>query len=270
MRSQSDIDSQVESANRVPAGFADSEEARILLDAVGARIIADGLPLIEEPRRRRFALPVARRSVILGAAVAGLAVSVAAAATVFLNTTTVGTGRPGYCQTAINATTDVPFPSGDQAARNWALLLSAVPKQGATLSQLCAGNNVGSAGPNPVTGGPAPEVIGVINVKATFVMVAFCAWTDQWLTAERDGDAAAASSAANEIAGARQWPSTQTVDASSETLDWLPAAQQWVQAGDVSSVASMFTYSPTAQIPADECVLYTPPAGSDNGTVNPE
>ena len=59
MRSHIDLDHQLESANHVPFGFADSDESRALLDEIGARIVASDRPraaarLIDAASRRRL------------------------------------------------------------------------------------------------------------------------------------------------------------------------------------------------------------------------
>jgi hypothetical protein len=115
-------------------------------------------------------------------------------------------------------------------------------------------------------------VIPPIVEKVTFVEAAFCAWTDQWLNAQADGDTAAASQAASEIAGANQWQSTQEINqpdshVGSQQLAWLSPVQQAIQADDVSAVARTFVYYPTGTIPDSACLIAKPPADSDNGTV---
>jgi hypothetical protein len=272
MRSQVDLDHQLESANRVPCGFADGEESRALLDEIGTRIVATDRRLVAVTHRRRLSRSFARRGLILGSAVGVLAVGAAAAATV-LSTSTAG--APGFCQTASSETADIPFPDGYQAWQNWALLSSTVPRMGTTMHELCdttAGEHVADNGVLSPEGTPATVVIPPISEKVQFVEAAFCAWTDKWLNAQADGDTAAASQAASEIAGATQWQATEEINApnsgvSSQQLAWLSPVQQAVQADDVSTVTRTFVYYPQGTIPDSECLTAKPPADSDNGTV---
>jgi hypothetical protein len=272
MRSQIDLDHELESANRVPSGFADNDESRALLDEIGARIVASERPRAAVSHRRRFSRPFARRGLIIGSAVGVLAVGVAAAATV-LSTSTAG--APGFCQTVSSETANIPFPDGYQAWQNWALLSSTVPRMGTTMHGLCdttSGEHVADDGVLSPDGKPATVVIPPISEKVQFVEAAFCAWTDQWLNAQANGDTAAASQAASEIVGATQWHATQEINApnsgvSSRQLAWLTPVQQAVQADDVSAVTRTFVYYPQGTIPDSECLTAKPPADSDNGTV---
>jgi hypothetical protein len=272
MRNQMDLDHQLESANRVPSGFADDDESRALLDEIGARIVASDRARAAATGRYRFSQPFARRGLILGSAVGVLAVGAAVAATV-LSTSTAG--APGFCQTVSSETADIPFPDGSQAWQNWALLSSTVPRVGTTMHELCdttAGEHVADDGVLSPNGTPATVVIPPISEKVQFVEAAFCAWTDQWLHSQADGDTAAASQAASEIAGATQWQATQEINArnsgvSSRQLAWLTPVQQAVQADDVSAVTRTFVYYPKGTIPDSECLTAKPPADSDSGTV---
>lgn len=194
MRTQNDLDDQLRLANRVAAGFADSYESRSLLDEIGAQIVASELPP-EVGRRRRFSPPIARRGVVLASVIGTLAAGGAAAATaVILSSSTVG--APGFCQTVVSETSEVQFPSGDQAWKNWALLQSVGPPLGATLHQLCDTPTGAHMADDAY---PGSFVIPPISEKVQFTVAAFCAWTDEWLTAQSDGDAASASQAASEI-----------------------------------------------------------------------
>ena len=272
MRSHIDLDHQLESADRVPSGFADSDESRVLLDEIGARIVASDRPVAAATDRRRFSPPFARRGLILGSAVGVLAVGAAAAATV-LSTSTAG--APGFCQTVSSETANIPFPDGYQAWSNWALLSSTVPRMGTTMHELCdttAGEHVADDGVLSPDGTPATVVIPPISEKVQFVEAAFCAWTDRWLNAQADGSTAEAVQAASEIAGATQWQATQEINApnsgvGSQQLAWLSPVQRAVQANDVSTVTTTFVYYPQGTIPDSECLAAKPPADSENGTV---
>ncbi len=267
MADHDDIDRRWRAANRVPAGITHTDASRELMDEIRARIVASERPS-KERRRFRLRFPATRRGVVLGSVIGALAVGGAAAATAtILSSNTVG--APGFCQTTLNATADIPFPSGDQAWRNWALLESVGPKPGTTLHELCdtaAGVHVAD------DGYPGAFVIPTIGQKVGFVMAAFCAWTDEWLNAQSDGDAATASQSASEIAGALQWPASQAIDrpgsgVGSAQLAWFVPVQRAVQTDDVSEVASTFEYQARGTIPASECFSIKPPADSDNGTV---
>ena len=272
MRSRIDLDHQLGSANRVPSGFADSDESRALFDEISARIVASDRPRVTATHRRRLSPPFARRGLILGSAVGVLAVGAAAAAAV-LSTSTAG--APGFCQTVSSETANIPFPDGYQAWQNWALLSSTVPRMGTTMHELCdttAGEHVADDGVLSPAGTPATVVIPPISEKVQFVEAAFCAWTDRWLNAQGDGSTAAAAQAASEIAGATQWQATQEINApnshvGSEQLAWLGRVQQAVKADDVGTVTRTFVYYPQGSIPDSECLAAKPPADSENGTV---
>lgn len=266
MAGEDDLDGRLKSTNPLPSGIPHTDATRARLDEI--RLWARSGDRDLGRQRGRLRLSSARRGVVIGSAVGVLAVGGAAAATTILTATSV-VGAPGFCQTAINATSDVPFPSGDQAARNWALLQSANIRPGATLDQLCNDPAGAHLDPGGMTGDVQVHV-GPISEKDVFTSVAFCAWTKQWLTAEQTGDTVTASSAASEISGAMQWQSAQDVSNSgSESLDWIPSAQQAVEAANINEVASMFTYDAQANYePTSACWAYTPPANSDDGTIN--
>jgi hypothetical protein len=268
MAGDDDLTRRLRATNPLPSGIAHTEATRARLDEI--RLWARSGPRESETRagwRLSFGRRGVRRGVVLASAAGVLIAGGAAAATTILSTTTVG--APGFCQTAINATSDIPFPSGDHAARNWALLQSANIRSGATLDQLC--NNPAGAHLDP--GGMTGNVqvhVGPISEKDVFASVAFCAWAGRWLKAEQIGDTSTASSDASEIFGATQWKSAQDVaNAGSEALDWIPSAQHAVESGNVNEVASMFVYYTNANLaPTSVCWAYTPPANSDDGTIN--
>jgi hypothetical protein len=279
MAEHDDLDRRLKAADPLPAGIVHTTASRARLDEV--RVRARSGPRAPQPRRPdlRFSLGqrATRRGLVIASAIGVLVVGGAAAATTILTSNTV-VGAPGFCQTVLNATADIPFPSGDQAGRNWALLESVGPKPGTTLHELCdtaAGEHVGDGGE------PGTTVVSLHSEKVWFVWDAFCAWTEQWLNATADGDTATASQAASEVTGALQWPASQAVDPhpnpapnASSQLGWLIPAQQAVQADDVAEVTSLFDQQalsdPQANFyPGGFCYWDTPPAGSDNGTVLP-
>jgi hypothetical protein len=263
MESQDYLDQQLRVANRVPAGFVETDEADALMDEIGARILAS--PGRSEVRRAgRLRLPFARRGLVLASVLSALVVGGAAAATVsIVESNTVG--APSFCQTVLNETADIPFPSGDQAWRNWALLTSVEGKSGFTLKELC---DSGPGARIADDGYPGTFVIPTPVEQATFVAAAVCAWSDQWLGAKQSGDAATVASSASEVEGALQWPATKAAYAGTLPINWLPAAQQAVQAGDVDTVASMFHWLRNGGTAIQGvCTIYAPPSGSDNGTV---
>lgn len=261
MADHDDVDRRWRAANRVPAGITHTDASRELMDELRARIVAADR-LAEEPRRSRLRLPVARRSVVLGSVIGLLAVGGAAAATTILASGTIG--APGFCHAAVKATASIPFPAGDQAWRNWALLESANPKLGTTLKEACADPRQRYVAKAP-GGGAYLEPIPVYQGEVT--TSAFCAWVSEWLNAESAGDTAAASAAASEISGTLQWPRARAAD---HYLEFgFGPAQRAVQAGDVADVRLMFAPVGTrSRMPyTGFCTLLVPPANSDNGTV---
>lgn len=255
------LDEQLRVANRVPGGFVDTDEANVVMDEIGARILARA-GRAEVRRSGRVRLPLARRGLVLASVLSALVVGGAAAATVtILDSNTVGT--PSFCQTVLHETANIPFPDGDQAWKNWALLMSVSPKLGTTLNELC---NSGPGARLADEGYPGTFVIPKPIEQAAFVSAAVCAWSDRWLAAQKSGDASTAATSAREIAGALQWPAAQAGYAGGH--HWLPAAQRAVKAGDVDKVQSMFHYLPHGRtVPQGECLIYAPPSDSDNGTV---
>ena len=273
MTGDDDLTARLRATNPLPSGIAHTDATRARMDEI--RLWARSGLREPSPSRRGLRLLIARRGVVVGSAIGVLAVGGAAAATTILSTSTVG--APGFCQTAINATASIPFPAGDQAARNWALLDVVGPKAGTTLHELCDT----PAGAHVADGGyPGTSQVSTESERAETAMVAFCAWTGEWLGAEQNGDTATESSAANEIAGALQWPASQAVDphpvagASAGTrLGWFISVQQAVQADDVATVSALFNpqdlSGPNAIYPNGFCYLNEPPADSDDGTVVP-
>jgi hypothetical protein len=271
------IDRRLRAANRVPVATAGTATSEAVLDRIGARIVAE--PVADRPavskaqRRSRQRFPVARRGVVLGSVIGVLAVGGAAAATVAL-TGAVSDGASGSCQALMSATANVPYPAGDQAWRNWTLLISPPRKEGTTLQEAC-----NDPGQRDIYGPAGPKAESIPIFQGVVAQSAFCAWAEAWLSADQSGDTAGEAQAANEIAGALQWPASRaflqpnTADGpltgGPGMLSWLSTAQQAVQAGNVTEVASMFASSQTTgDSPIlSHCSIYMPPANSDNGTV---
>jgi hypothetical protein len=212
--------------------------------------------------------------VVLASAVGVLVVGGAAAAIVALPDAVSG-GASGSCQTLINATANVPYPAGDQAWRNWALLTSPPRKIGTTLQEACNDPSQQSIG-GPHQGHYA---VSIPIFQGVVAQSAFCAWADAWLSAVSSGDTASEAQAASEIAGALQWPASQAflqpnsangpLTGGPGMLSWLSTAQQAVQTGNVAEVASMFDSPRTigSSPILSECSIYAPPANSNDGTV---
>lgn len=262
MEGQDYLDRQLRVANRVPAGFVETDEADALMEEIVARILAS--PGGAEVRRAgRLRLPFARRGLVLASVLSALVVGGAAAATVtIVESNTVG--APSFCQTVLTETAGIPFPGGDQAWKNWALLMSVGPKLGTTLNELC---NSSPGARIADDGYPGTFVIPKQVEQSMFVSAAVCAWSERWLAAQQSGDTSTAASAASEVAGALQWPAAQATSSLPGSY-WLPAAQQAVKAGDVDAVNSMFHHLPQGgTVPQGECLIYAPPSDSDNGTV---
>lgn len=271
-----DLTERLRATDPFPSGIAHTEETRARLDEI--RVWArSGRQESAKPQgwRLSFARRGATRGVALASAVGVLVVGGAAAAIVGLPDA-VRPGASGSCQTLINATANVPYPTGDQAWRNWALLTFPPRKIGTTLQEACDDPSQQSIG-GPHEGHYGESIPVFQGVAATS---AFCAWADAWLSAEQSGDAASEAQAASEIAGALQWPASEAflqpnsangpLTGGPGMLGWFSTAQQAVQTGNVAEVASMFASPQTvATFPIrSECSLYVPPANSDNGTVD--
>lgn len=276
MTSDDDLDRRLKAIDSLPGGIAHTAASRARLDEIRLRARSGTR---EPDRRAGWRSSFGRRAVVIASAVGVLGVGGAAAATV-LGTSTV-VGAPGFCQTAIDATANIPFPPGAQAWRNWALLQSAIRRQGATLQELCDNPDspaAGAAGSGPYHG---PFAVNINVQQAAFAHAAFCAWTTEWLKATTDGDTASASTAAEEINGALQWPASEAADPNPQpeteandgtVLGWFINVQQAIAAGDVASVTSLFappSNASSGRFPAEACWFSAPPANSDNGTVVP-
>lgn len=268
-------DRRLRAANRVPVTTGGTATSEAVLDRLGARIMsepaADALPVRVGGRRSRLRLAFARRGVVLGSAIGVLAVGGAAAATVALTTTD---GAAGSCQTLQQAAASVPYPAGDQAWQNWVLLQSLHPKVGATLSDACNDPTQQSINKAPGTTGSTYDE-SISTYQSEVATSGFCAWANDWLSAENAGDTATESQSAEKIAGALQWPASQAADphpqfgpsagddSDQSPLGWFIPAQKAVQDGDTAQVASMFSFGGIG----GQCWVYQPPANSDNGTV---
>lgn len=270
-----DLAGRLRATDPLPSGIAHTDATRARLDEI--RVWARSGPREPETHpgwRLSFARRGARRGVVLASVVGVLVVGGAAAAIVALPDA-VSPGASGSCQTLINATANVPYPTGDQAWRNWALLTFPPRKIGTTLQEACNDPSQQSiGGPHEGHYGESiPIFQGVVAESA------FCAWADAWLSAEQSGDTASEAQAASEIAGALQWPASEAflqpnsangpLTGGPGMLGWVSTAQQAVQTGNVAEVASMFDSPQTiGTFPIrSECSFYVPPANSDNGTV---
>ena len=266
MTDRDDLDRRLRAANRVPGGVAPTPAFRVRLDEI--RLRARSGPRDTEPHTRRR-LPVVRRGVVLASVVGVVAVAGAAAATIIATDTI---GAPGYCQTITNETSGIPFPSGYQSWQDWTMLLEVGPKPGTTLNDLCdpaAGAHIAD------NGAPGTYETPAETAQASFARAAFCAWADDWLKAEADGDSATESRAAGEIAGALQWPGSEVANPAQSHISstkivfrWFIPVQSAVQAGDTAPVAWQFDPQ-AANSGGGQCQLATPPADSDGGTLVP-
>lgn len=267
MSDHDDLDRRLRAANRVPGGVVPSPAFRVRLDEI--RLRARSGPRGTGPRTRRR-LPIVRRGVALASVVGVVAVAGAAAATMIATDTI---GAPGYCQTITNETSGIPFPSDYQSWQDWTMLLEVGPLPGTTLNDLCdppaAGAHVAA------NGDPGTYLMPAETAQAEFARAAFCAWADDWLKAKADGDSATELQAADEIAGALQWPGSEVANPQQSHISmtkivfhWFVPVQNAVQAGDTAPVAAQFDPQ-DVNAGGGQCQLATPPANSDGGTLIP-
>jgi hypothetical protein len=270
---------RLRAANRVPTGAVSTNALSDRLDAVGARITAVD-PVFESPIRSHRRVRASRRTVVIGSVVGVLAVGGAAAAAGVLSTYTgqstsgwlsnaIGSGQelrvgvPGYCQAALNATSSIPFPTADAAAwKDWELLGELGSNVPITIDQLC---NTTMAWDGAADGGTGHTGTTTGSLQLHFTQSAFCAWSENWLTATVSGDSASAATAATQIEGALSWPLSSTIDPNPGTtspLGWFLPTQQAVENNDVATVQSLFQTDSSAGY----CAGYLPPANSNNGT----
>lgn len=198
-----------------------------------------------------------------------VAVGAAAAATII---STDKIGAPGYCQTITNETSGIPFPSGYQSWKHWTMLLEVGPEPGTTLNDLCdppaGGSHIAA------NGSPGTYLMPAETARAEFARAAFCAWADDWLKAKAAGDSATESQAADEIAGALQWPGSEVspetshVSSTKIVFHWFVPVQNAVQAGDTAPVTAQFDLQ-AVNSGGGRCHVATPPANSDGGTLIP-
>jgi hypothetical protein len=289
------LDDRLRAANRVPIGAVSTNALSDRLDDVGARITAAD-PVSESPIRSHRRVRASRRTVVIGSIVGALAVGGVAAAGTILSTYTgqtagplagaLGSGQelrvgvPGYCQAALDATSSIPFPAADETSwKDWLLISEPASNISFTLNQLCNTSLLWSTGADGGTGHTGITT-GLLQLR--FTESAFCAYTDQWLTATAHGDTTTAAAAASQIESAFNWPLSSTIDPSpsagqttpsnilpppgSTPLGWFLPIQEAVQLGNVAAVQPLFGTNSTSYA-AGDCVGFQPPANSDNGTV---
>jgi len=289
------LDKRLRAANRVPTGAVSTNALGDRLDAVEAKIISTD-PVFEAPVRSHRRLRASRRTVVVGSVVGVLAIGGVAAAAGVLSTYTgqtagplaaaIGSGQelrvgvPGYCQAALNATSSIPFPTADQASwKDWLLISEPGSDIPFTLNRFCNTSLLWNTGADGGTGHTGTTT-GMLQLK--FTESAFCAYTDQWLTATANGDTTTASAAASQIESAFSWPLSSTIDPSpsagqttpsnilpppgSTPLGWFLPIQNAVQSGNVAAVRPLFETNSTSYA-AGDCVEFQPPIDSDNGTV---
>lgn len=280
-----DLDRRLRRVNRVPAGTVHTAASRARLEEIRVQARSGPRPSEARPRTVRLSIGerLTRRGVVIASVVAVLAVGGAATAAILDGTDTIG--APGYCQTIIDKTSSIPFPSGYQSWRNWTLLMLGSTKVGTTLNEKCNDPTQKYVDKGQYPGTYQTSLLGA---QLGFTKVAFCAWTDQWVKAEESGDTATASTDAAEIAGALQWPLSQQLDpdaadhvlspaptgpfSAGRELGWFIPIQQAVAAGEVDQVKELFNYYATTStnpFPMN-CWGYKPAPDSDNGTVLPQ
>lgn len=225
----------------------------------------------ERGRRRPWAI-APRTAFVAGVATLTIA-GVAAAAGVFVNAETgtsattpqqIEAGGPGeylnlagtnFASVALKETADIPYPPGYESWRT-------------RLLDLLIGetNGCGAASPAGCT-----QDISTGALRGNVAATAVCAWMDDWLTAESDGDAATAQQAAQTIEQAQSWPAISTLDphpsasdpystAKAQTMfGWLLPVNNAIQASDTDRVEQLFH----GGTPVD-CAARVPPATAGN------
>jgi hypothetical protein len=289
------LNNRLRAANRVPTGALSTNALKDRLDSVGAKVTAVD-SVVEAPVRPHRRSHASRRTVVVGSVLGVLAVGGVAAASNILSTYTgqsagplagaLGSGQelrvgvPGYCQAALNATSSIPFPAADDPSwKDWLLISEPGSNISFTLNQFCNTSLLWNTGADGGTGHTGITT-GLLQLRTT--ESAFCAYTDQWLTATANGDTTTASAAASQIESAFRWPLSSTIDPSpsagqttpsnilpppgSTPLGWFLPTQAAVQSGNVAAVQPLFETDSTSYA-AGDCVGFPPPADSDNGTV---
>lgn len=253
------------------------------LDGLMAAITSQPRPASGRRHVRRARRP---RRLVLSLAVLLLIGGTATAATTLLTARTgqyargwwIKAGGPGeylreaapnFCRVALQVSSSIPYPPGDQAWRRWVLI---------------AEDGVRRVHPNGscdslTQGGLAQVSTGA--QRGYFAMSAFCAWTYNWRNATRAGDQAAAARASREIAAAPRWAAVRAEDphpsagplhetrngltGSHSIFGWFLPFGHAVSRGDLSTVNRLIA----SNYGTAGCSYFDPPAASRNGTVNP-
>jgi hypothetical protein len=256
----------------------DGEGLDRALDAIGAAIVARPVQPVPRRRRRWFATP--RGILAIGAAllVTGGAV---AGARLFINAHTgiyptqaweIKAGGPGetlnlagtnFSQVARRVASDIPYPAGDAAWRNWVITLAAS-------YQACPKGSRHGCMMTVSTGA----------LRGGFAQSAFCAWVYDWRQAKLNGDAQSAARAARVIDEARSWKAVVAEDPHPSAappytnprrhgqmtiFGWFLPFRGAVLKGDVSMVNQLLA----ANYGGAGCGYVRPPAASHNGTMMP-
>lgn len=254
------------------------------LDAIGLALASSAVPAAEAQRRPAPRWRPKRPMVALTAALTMAAGGVATADVLlsahtgqYANGWQIAAGGPGeylrlaapnFCRVALQETSDIPFPAGDQSWRLWMLVQTGI-------SHVNVDGSCGSSG----QGGKAEVASG--TWRASTAMSAFCAWIYTWRDAQRAGDSATAAQAASEISSALSWNAVTAVDpdptagplhetgegltGDHSLFGWFKPFQAAVSNNDVSTVDQLIT----SHYGGAGCSSYDPPATSRGGTINP-
>lgn len=274
-----DPELRLRAANRVSTEALSTRALTDHLEDLGARVTAVE-PTRESQNHPRRRARASRRTVVVGSVLGVLVVGGAAAAAGVLTTYTgqstsgwlakaIGSGEelrvgvPGYCQAALSATSNIPFPSADVTAwKDWALLGELGSNVPITIDQLC---NTTMAWDGAADGGTGHTGTTTDSLQLHFTQSAFCAWSEDWLTSMANGDGASAAAAATQIEAALKWPLSNAIDpspSSTSPLGWFQPVKEAVESNDVAPVQSLFQ----SDSPSGYCASYLPPASSNNGT----
>lgn len=263
------VDRLLAAADPAPSEVLATEEIATALDAICASVVRAHRRDRGRQRRHRFAAP--RRAFIVGIALLVLG-GAATAATRLLTAHTgiyptqkweIQAGGPGEelnlaapdgRTVALHASSDIPFPSGFDAWRQWLVTIQ-----------------IRESAPRPCPPsagrGMCPSVVSTGALRGWFAMSAFCAWVVDWRGAAVAGDRPEMARGAKAIAGAHHW---KAIDAESATdprlFAWMAPYVPAVSAGDRGHVDRLLR----SNAYGSECWQYDPGfARSIDGRANP-
>ena len=252
----------------------DTPSVNAALDQLGSWILEQPRPSPVRPRRRlRITFPTKPRA-LAGALLVCASLGGAAAGANSLISADTGrypatraqaamggpgqylrTGAPNFCQVALSVSSDLRYPNGFGAWRDYVL----TGAEGFGIPSVSSTGGCSSAAQSEVSTGA---------LHGWFAASSFCAWVVSWRRDDATGQRRAAAIARRTIASARSWPAVRREDAhprarirgdgdspTSSLFGWLIPYQAGVRSGDVGRVDQLLA---GASPNSDRCWIFDP------------